>query len=639
MNRAYALLDVRSVDDEKRVIEGIATTPTPDRMRDVISTDGIEFNLPLPLLYQHDPDRPIGHVIEAKVTKSGIRVKVQVAKAGIASFIDEAWALIKNKLVRGFSIGFRPLEDPEFDKESGGFIFPSTEWLELSAVTIPANAEASILTIKSFDTGRPAASGNTALPALNLDKQHHPGVTGLSKGKSMKPITETISEWEAKNLATTEQMSAIMNKSTEEARDLTAEEDTKYEELKAEKERCVKHIDRLREHERLMALSAKPVTKSIPMSDHAAAAGRSGSITVRSNAPKGIFPARMVIAMYKAGNNPMYAAELCRKHWPDMPELELTCKAIVEAGDTTTSGWASQLVPSAQQLQGEFLDMFRAATIIERLPGITRVPFNVAVPIRTAGGTAAWVGEAAPKPVSSETFTNVTLRFEKGAFIIPISQELARFSSPSAETLIRDSMIKTMKTFFDTHFVSATAAVSNVSPAGILNGITGVAASGTTMAAAQADLAALIGRFVANGVPLDEVVLLLSSGTAAKLGLARTDLGVRIFPGLSRTGGELESFPVVVSETVGNKIIGVYAPDVLLAEDPAVNVTASDQATIEMDSAPAIGEQSPPSTASVYKSAFQYNLIFIRAEQFRTWKVARAASVEFISNVAYVPGT
>src|SRR5688572_19613474 len=444
MNRAYALLEVRAVDEERRILEGIATTPTPDRMNDVIETGGIEFNLPLPLLYQHNASMPIGNVIEAKVTKNGIRVKTQVAPSGIASFIDEAWALIKSGLVRGFSIGFRPLEDPEFDKAAGGFIFGRTEWLELSAVTIPANAQATILTVKSFDKGLPAVSGNRASSVLKLDKHQSSGVPVLTTGKSMKATTEVISEWEAKHLATSEKMAAIMNKATEQNRDLDAEEEAEYDGLKEDKERQLKHIERLQQHEQTMRATAKPISKAAPLSDNHAATQRSGVQYVRSNAPKGIFPARMVIAMYKAQNNPWLAAELCRKYYPDMPELELTCKAIVEAGDTTTSGWASQLVPSAQQLQNEFLDMFRAATIIDRLPGIRRVPFNIAVPIRTGGGTASWVGEAKPKPVSSETFTNVTLRFEKAAFIIPITQELARFSSPNAEVEIRDSMIKTM---------------------------------------------------------------------------------------------------------------------------------------------------------------------------------------------------
>jgi hypothetical protein len=33
MNRAYSLLEIKSVKDDERIIEGIATTPTPSAHR------------------------------------------------------------------------------------------------------------------------------------------------------------------------------------------------------------------------------------------------------------------------------------------------------------------------------------------------------------------------------------------------------------------------------------------------------------------------------------------------------------------------------------------------------------------------------------------------------------------------------
>ena len=56
LNRAYAMLDVRSVSDgeDARTFEGWATTPTTDRMGDVVDPLGAKFKNPLPLLHQHD---------------------------------------------------------------------------------------------------------------------------------------------------------------------------------------------------------------------------------------------------------------------------------------------------------------------------------------------------------------------------------------------------------------------------------------------------------------------------------------------------------------------------------------------------------------------------------------------------------
>lgn len=150
MNRAYSVLEIKEFDDDTRRITGIATTPSPDRAGDVVLPEGAKYTLPIPLLWQHRADQPIGHVTEAKVTKKGIEIVAEIAK-GVSEEIDRAWTLIKAGLVRGLSIGFRGI-DVEQIPNSWGVVFESWEWLELSAVTIPANADATIQSIKKFDT-------------------------------------------------------------------------------------------------------------------------------------------------------------------------------------------------------------------------------------------------------------------------------------------------------------------------------------------------------------------------------------------------------------------------------------------------------------------------------------------------------
>jgi len=327
---------------------------------------------------------------------------------------------------------------------------------------------------------------------------------------------------------------------------------------------------------------------------------------------------------------------MARKYWPDNPEVEHSLRAVIEAGDTTTSGWASQLIPSAQQMQDEFLELFRPATILGRIP-VRKVPFNISVPIETASGTVAWVGEGAPKPVTKLTLSSVTLRWAKAAAIVVITKELAKFSRPDAEMVVRDSMVKTLVRFFDAQFVGSAAEVSNVSPAGILNGKSATTVTAATAAAFRTNMNTMLATMSAANVPFDNLVLLMSGTQAVSLSLMVTDLGVPLFPGINRGGGSLLGFPVIISEAVGTKIIALNASDVLLAADPGVSVDVSDTASVEMDDAPTVGESSPATSISTLKSFWQNNLIGIRVEQFITWKLARAASVEFLSPVAYLP--
>lgn len=641
MNRAYSVLDIKSVDAEKRLIEGIASTPTPDRMNDVIELDGMEFALPLPFLYQHNSRQPIGHVIEARKTRDGLRIKAQIA-GDVAPFIGEAWALIKAGLIRGLSIGFRPIEEA-FNKETGGFRFIKTELFEISAVTIPANAEASILTVKSADSEALAALGQKRNGVVRLANTNSAGVSAKPQGNAMKKtIAEQILDFQNKRAANAAAMDGLMEKSGDESRSLNAEESENYDNLERENKDIDLHLERLKKHEaqvvgRAQSLKAETAVAVADPQKHGEQVRRGEAITVRKNEPKGIAVARVAIALHNAKGIKSLAADMARKHWPDSPEVELILRTGVDAGDTTTSGWASQLVPAAANPTGEFLEMLRDATILGRIPGLRRVPFNVAIPIQTGSGTYAWVGEAAAKPVGSLTFDSVTLRWAKAAGIIVITQELAKFSSPQAEVIIRDEMIQSLTRFIDAQFVSTTAEVSNVSPAGILNGISATAVTGATAALFRVDMNTMLKKFATNKVPLNGLVLLMSSTSALALSLMVTDLGVALFPSISQNGGSILGIPVVISEAVGTKIIALYAPNIFLAQDDGINIDVSTEASVEMETTPAVGEQSPLSTLTNLKSFWQNNLIGFRVEQFITWKRGRTAAVEYLSPVAYVP--
>lgn len=133
---------------------GIATTPNPDRMQDVVESMGGEYELPIPLLWQHDSEQPVGEVFDAKPTAKGIPVQFQIPKlltpGTLKDRLDEAVQSVTLKLVRGLSIGFAPIEY-SYMEDTGGYRFIKWLWLELSCVTIPANADASIAVIKSYD--------------------------------------------------------------------------------------------------------------------------------------------------------------------------------------------------------------------------------------------------------------------------------------------------------------------------------------------------------------------------------------------------------------------------------------------------------------------------------------------------------
>lgn len=168
MLRAYSVLTIKSASDGTRTFEGIASTPSTDRMGDVVEPEGAKMRLPLPLLLHHDAAKPVGVVASAKVTPAGITVRCQIAQPEEAGVLrercDEAWHSIRAGVIRGLSIGFRALEDGVEKLRSGGLRFTALEILELSLVAIPANADCTVTAVKRYADGR----GRTSSGAIRL---------------------------------------------------------------------------------------------------------------------------------------------------------------------------------------------------------------------------------------------------------------------------------------------------------------------------------------------------------------------------------------------------------------------------------------------------------------------------------------
>lgn len=666
MQRAYSTLEVKSINEEERIIEGIATTPTPDRVGDVVEPKGAKFELPLPLLSQHNSKSPIGHVIEAKVTAAGIKIKAQIARIAEAGLlrdrIDAAWQELKYGLVRGLSIGFVPNKDgaePLDPKDPwGGYKFTDWNWLELSAVTIPANVEATIETIKHFDlSSLSAASGVTkAATVVVLDgSTRKPGASGSgkpiinsSKGSNMRTIAERLAAFEAKRQATLARLQTIDGKADEEGRSLNEDETREYDELTSEVETIDKEIARLKKHESLVVQSATAVHRQAGEDPERGSEARGGITFVKRNLPKGVAFARFAMSLAASKGNLYEAANDAKQRWGDTPEIAemlknyknisdaLEQKTAVAVGDTTTSGWASQLVV-AQNMVSEFVELLRPQTIIGRLPPFRNVPFNIAVPRETAGSSVGWVGQKKPAKVTRLTLDSISLGMSKISGIIVLSQELVRASSPSAQALCRDDMIAATAQFMDEQLVDPTvAAVANVSPASLTNGVTDVASSGETIAAIDEDVRQVMQAMITANISLANCAWAMNPRTALSLSLKRTAQDVLAYPGVTATGGTFKGLPVVTSNSVKiatdthstTNLILLAPGEVLMADDGGVSLDVSTEASVELDDSPTTG-------AATLVSLWQHGLVGLRAQRAINWLKRRAAAAQYISGVQY----
>jgi HK97 family phage major capsid protein/HK97 family phage prohead protease len=648
-NRAYSLLEIKSYDDEKRTITGIATTPTTDRMGDIVESEGAEFRLPIPLLWQHNHDAPIGQVTEAKVTKAGIRITAQINRieedGALKNRLDEAWQSIKYGLVRGLSIGFKPLESARIE-ESYAYRFTKWLWLELSAVTIPANGDCTIATVKSIDTALRAATGQeqqpTTPPAPGKTINRVVKAQEAKIAMAKKTVAEQISAFENTLQVKSARMDEIMDEAADKGETLDAAAKEEYDTLDGEVKEISEHLKRLRAREEINRKAAVPADGK-----DAETAGQSRAgvrvENVRANLAKGIPFTRFALALAKARGNLSDALAVAtnNKTWHDQtPEVETVLKAAVAAGTTTDSTWAAPLV-EYQVMASEFIDYLRPRTIIGRIPGLRQVPFKIKVPRQTAVASVGWVGEGKPKPVGKGAFDSVTLDHYKIAGIIALTEELVRLSNPSAEALAREDLAGGIVQLMDNDFVDPDKAVSaNVSPASITNGVTAIAATGTAYSNLKADVKSVMDNFFAANISPEGMVVIMRESLALSLSLMETSLGNPQFPNLTMAGGTIFGLPVVTSENIpytedspqeGTPVIFAKAPDIMLADDGQVMIDVSREASIQMNDAP----DDPASASTVLTSLWQHNMVGIRAERMINWQKRRSAAVQYIKAAKY----
>lgn len=626
--RLFGTLELRAVNEDLREFEGIANTDALDDHGTVVEPSGARFTLPLPLLWFHDQKTPVGEVTSAELRGGKWYVKGTIRKVTEAGKVkdatDEAWHALKYKLVRGLSIGFTSL------KEKGNR-FIEWAWRELSLVSIPSNQEATILAVRS-------AFGASA------DKVRSPGVSGTSTTNPRQRMTiqEQITQYENTRAAKVAARDAILTKANDEGRTLDEIESEQFDNLDTEIRSVDDHLVRLNSvksdnEKRAVAVNAtSTATASASRDTSAPRAVR--HVTVRPNTIPGLAFARYVMSFAATKGNRYEAAEYAKQVFGDPGEeiavwhraAALQQRTAVAAGTTTDANWAAPLVQT--NYVNEFLDLLRPQTLLGKIQGLRRVPYNTSIPALTSGTTFAWVGQGKGKPVSKAQFSAVTLGHATAAGISVLTKQLVRLSTPDAQQTVRDIMIADCRQFLDTQFVdSSVAANANVNPASITNGVTGTAASGTDVADARTDISARVGAFAAANYGLGGLVILMSESQAFALGSMINSQGAPAFPGLGLNGGSILGIPVFTSESVGSQIILAHAPSILVADADGIEIDISTEASIEMNDTPS----DPADGDTVYTSMFQNNMVAIRVERMITWGKARSTAVDRITSAAY----
>jgi HK97 family phage prohead protease len=128
-----------------RIVDVICSTGDPDRMGDILVQKGINLKPygtnPI-VLWNHLADVPIARSIEIGVRNEKLQAKVKFPPEGEDEDSDWVYGKIKAGIVNATSVGFIPKDYEPIDpkKPWNGFKFKTSELLEFSFVSVPANS-------------------------------------------------------------------------------------------------------------------------------------------------------------------------------------------------------------------------------------------------------------------------------------------------------------------------------------------------------------------------------------------------------------------------------------------------------------------------------------------------------------------
>lgn len=347
----------------------------------------------------------------------------------------------------------------------------------------------------------------------------------------------------------------------------------------------------------------------------------------------------------KAKNYLRFALACCA--WPEdpagyvakrWPKLENDSRVLARAtainrsavSPGTTSGADTSALAIADAYGGALVEYLRPRTVIGRMQGWRRAPFNVKIPRETSSAAIAWVGQGQVRPLSAGTLDTLTLPFHKASGVVPITEELAKFSDPAAEDAILSHLARAIVAFQDTQALDASVSATGANPASFLSGATSVTSGGlSTVAGAASDIVNLL---AALGSELVSPYIVTTPMTAVRLASKGPP-----FDRVSATGiGDIFGVPTLTSNAVladsdspsNAQIVAVDADRWLLAEGP-IELGTSTMASVQMETAP----DSPATASTIMVSLWQQGLVGLRVQKYMTWAAANSGGAAVLTGL------
>jgi len=615
----------------------VLSDATADRYGDVIEPSGWlldSFRSNPVALFNHNPNHVVGNWRNVRVDGERLIGDFEPAPPGTTQVADDVRRLIDANLLRATSVGFLPHEsEPRDLKQPGlGTRYTRQELLETSIVSVPANPSALQLARSlgiSDDTitlafGPPAATGRgTVTTGTPAAMQPHSRATTMSEQLT---ISQQIEDRQHR-------LNAARDKLFEHTRDPEHDPDIANG-LNAEISEQERRLSSLRATEKSLALRAAR-QEILPPVTAPAINRRPLGLPSKERTPGDLFANRCVAEFISVAQR-MPLEQVLAERYPDDEQTAIVTRAAIAGATTTTAGWALELV---QVGQAEFVNSLMPNQVFPKLAamgvslsfgpnqGAIKIPSRAATP--SIGGS--FVAEGSPIPVRRLGTTSITLYPHKVGGISVMSREIAAYSNPDIEALIRSAIVDDTQINIDALLLD-NVAVSTIRPAGLTNGVsTLTATAGGGYTAFLGDLNKLTAPFYAANAGRN-LAMLINPAQRNQLMFAPGPAGAPFGWSTQFT----DMFTVIASTSVAAGAVYMIDTADFVSVSGAPEFEVSETATIHMeDTTPlqiATGAQGSGVLATPTQSMFQTAQIAIRMLANVNWAMRRSGMVQFIGS-------
>lgn len=431
-----------------------------------------------------------------------------------------------------------------------------------------------------------------------------------------------------------DKLKSIAQVSVDESRTMDSAEQAEFDVVAAEIQQIqdnAKRIKTIIEQDKATAKAVEPTPVATPS---AAAAGLDIALPKNESVDKGLGFARYARVKALSEMERMPELQIAERLYPRHGALHkiFAAKAAVPAANTGSPDWIGAAHLDAGAIFADFVEFLRPQTLVGQVaPYVRSLPFNTPVLMQSTGGSAAWVKEGEAKPVTNWSYARAKLMPLKVAAIAAATKESLKTNSIAVDRLIRDELANTIIEAIDTTFASDDAAVADESPAGLLNGAPDLTAQmgqapAGGLEGVQCDISIFLKTLAASQKRLKGAFWIMAQDVAIDLSSAITLAGATAYPRMTPAGGELAGLPVLVSDYVASGVVAlVHGQEVYLADENTIDVSISHEASLLMDTAPAMDSTTP--TPAQLVSLWQTNSVGFLVERYLNWQLRRQNAV------------